>query len=121
MSKKIGVIGLGYVGLPLAVEFGKKFQTIGYDINLKRIQELKSGFDNTSEISKYKLQSSVKLKLSSDLEDLKKCNIYIISVPTPISSKNEPDLKILLKATKSVASILKKGNIVILMPDMSIL
>jgi len=113
MIKKIGVIGLGYVGLPLATEFGKKFSTIGYDTNSKRINELKEGFDHTGEISKRKLQSSIKLTLSSKIEALKSCNIYIISVPTPINSKNEPDLRILLDATQSIGSILKKGNIVI--------
>jgi len=113
MIEKIGVIGLGYVGLPLAVEFGRKFDTIGYDINPNRIQELKLGFDNTAEISKKKLRSSRNFKLSSDLTDLKKCNIYIISVPTPIDYKNKPDLKILLEATKSIGSILKKKDIII--------
>ena len=87
MVKKIGVIGLGYVGLPLAVEFGRKFQTIGYDISSTRINELHEGFDHTGEISKRKLQSSIKLTLSSEIKDLENCNIYIISVPTPINLK----------------------------------
>ena len=113
MSKKIAVIGLGYVGLPLAVEFGRKFQTIGYDLNESRIQELNQGFDYTGEISKRKFQSSIKLRLTSKLEDLKICNIYIVSVPTPIDSKKQPDLSLLLRATKSIGSILKKKDIVI--------
>jgi len=113
MLKKIAVIGLGYVGLPLAVEFGKKFQTFGYDLNIKRIQELKKGFDHTGEISKRKLQSSIKLTLSSEIQDLKKCNIYIVSVPTPIDAEKNPDLNILLDATSSIGSILNKGDLVI--------
>ena len=78
MATKIGIIGLGYVGLPLAVEFGKKFSTIGYDINSKRIEDLIKGIDYTGETSKRNIESSLKLFFSSDLNDLKNCNIYII-------------------------------------------
>ena len=106
-NHKIGIVGLGYVGLPLAVEFGKKYDTIAYDINQSRINELLTGLDSTGEVTKDNLQSSIKLSLTSNLEDLSKCNIYIISVPTPINKKNEPDLSILLSATKSIASIIK--------------
>ena len=112
-SHKIGIVGLGYVGLPFAVEFGKKYNTIAYDINQSRIDELLNGFDSTGEITKHNLQSSKKLSLTSSLEDLSKCNIYIISVPTPINNKNEPDLSILLSATRSIGSIIKKKDIVI--------
>jgi len=112
-NHKIGIIGLGYVGLPLAVEFGKKYNTIAYDINQSRVNELLDGLDSTGELSKGNLQSSIKLSLTSKLEDLSKCNIYIISVPTPINKKNEPDLSILLSATKSIASIIKENDIVI--------
>ena len=84
---KIGIVGLGYVGLPLAVEFGKKFETFAYDINQKRINELLNGLDSTGEITKRSLQSSIKLTLSNDLKDLSECNVYIISVPTPIDKK----------------------------------
>ena len=112
-NHKIGIIGLGYVGLPLAVEFGKKYSTIAYDINQNRIDELSSGFDITGEITKRNIQSSIKLSLTPKLEDLSKCNIYIISVPTPINNKNEPDLSILLSASKSVGSIIRKKDIVI--------
>ena len=110
---KIGIIGLGYVGLPLAVEFGKKYNTIAYDINKNRINELLKGLDSTGEITKRNLQSSIKLSLTNNLKNLSKCNIYIISVPTPINKKNEPDLSILLSATESIASIIKKKDIVI--------
>ncbi len=110
---KIGIIGLGYVGLPLAVEFGKKYNTIAYDINKNRINELLKGLDSTGEITKRNLQSSIKLSLTNNLKNLSKCNIYIISVPTPINKKKEPDLSILLSATESIASIIKKKDIVI--------
>tara|TARA_Y100001970_G_scaffold124830_1_gene154513 strand:- start:238 stop:1494 length:1257 start_codon:yes stop_codon:yes gene_type:complete len=112
-NHKIGIIGLGYVGLPLAVEFGKKYSTYAYDINNKRVKELLNGLDSTGEITKRNLQSSIKLTLTSNLEHLSKCNIYIISVPTPINKKNEPDLSILLSATKDVASLIKKNDIII--------
>ena len=112
-NKKIAIIGLGYVGLPLAVEFGKKYSTIGFDANISRINELTSGYDSTGEITKRKLQSSIKLSLSSELTDIKDCNIFIIAVPTPIDKDKNPDLKILLSATKSVAQNLKRNDIVI--------
>ena len=112
-NKKISVIGLGYVGLPLAVEFGIKFNTVGYDVNNRRVEELKTGFDRTEEITKKKLQSSRKLFLTSNLENIKNSNIYIIAVPTPIDKENNPDLNILLNATSIVASVLKKDDIVI--------
>ena len=86
-NKKIAIIGLGYVGLPLAVEFGKKYKTIGYDLNSDRIDELTLGLDNTGEITKRNLQSSIKLSLTNNIEDIFNCNIYIMSVPTPIDKK----------------------------------
>ena len=113
MRKKIGIVGLGYVGVPLAVEFGKKFITVGYDTNENRINELKKGIDSTGEVSKRNLQSSIKLSFTSELENIKNCNYYIIAVPTPIDKNKKPDLKILQSATKSIGSILKKDDIVI--------
>ena len=110
---KIAIIGLGYVGLPLAVEFGKKYQTVGFDVNNKRVKELSLGFDYTGEISKRSLSSSIKLNFSSNNDSISNCNIYIIAVPTPIDSKDQPDLSILFSATKLVASKLSKGDIVI--------
>ena len=112
-NHKISIVGLGYVGLPLAVEFGKKYNTIGYDVNQRRIDELHNGLDSTGEITKRNLQSSIKLSLTSNLEELSKCNIHIISVPTPINKNNEPDLSILLSATKSIGKLIKKDDIVI--------
>jgi len=113
MKTKISIIGLGYVGLPLAVEFGKIYDTIAFDINKKRVNELLIGFDKTGEISKRKLASSIKLNFSNNKESLSNSNIYIIAVPTPIDSKNNPDLTVLLSATKIIGKYLQKGNIVI--------
>jgi len=113
MENKIAVIGLGYVGIPLAVEFGKKHTTIGLDINLERIEELKTGFDRTLEMSKENLESAVNLSYTADINDAKDCNIYIITVPTPINKKNLPDLSPLISSSHSVGSVIKKGDIVI--------
>ena len=107
------VIGLGYVGLPLAVEFGKKRKTIGYDLNSKRINELEMSQDVTLEVSKNELKSAVKLSFTNDLNDIKNCGIFIVTVPTPINNDHEPDLSPLKKATKSIGKILKKNDVVI--------
>ncbi len=113
MNHKIAVIGLGYVGIPLAVEFGKKITTIGIDINLERIDELKTGFDRTLEMTKEDLESATHLSYTSDIKDAKDCNIFIITVPTPINKKNLPDLTPLISSSHSVGSVIKKGDIVI--------
>ena len=113
MVYNIAVIGLGYVGIPLAVEFGKKYKTIGLDIDESRIKELKSGFDRTLEMSSEDLSSAVNLTYTCKIDDLEDCNIYIITVPTPINNKNHPDLNPLINSSTSVGSILKKGDIVI--------
>ncbi|URR36867.1 Vi polysaccharide biosynthesis UDP-N-acetylglucosamine C-6 dehydrogenase TviB [Thermosynechococcus sp. HN-54] len=110
---KIAVIGLGYVGLPLAVEFGKKYYTIGYDIDDQRIAELKQGYDRTGEVSEDDLQSCYLLMYTTCLEDLRKCNIFVISVPTPIDYYKVPDLEPLRKASKSVGQVLSPQSIVI--------
>jgi len=110
---KISVIGLGYVGLPLAAEFGKIYDTIGFDINKKRILELKKFQDRTNELSKIELKKSNFLKYTNDLKNIANADIYIVTVPTPIDEGKNPDLNPLLEATKAVASVLKKGNIVI--------
>ena len=111
--KQIAVVGLGYVGLPLAVEFGKKRNVIGFDINQERINNLKNYLDKTKEVSSKNLKASKYLDFTNDLNDLKKCKIFIITVPTPINKNMKPDLKFLLKSSKSVGSILSKGSIVI--------
>ena len=112
-SAPIAVVGLGYVGLPLAVEFGLKRNVIGFDINESRINELKKGFDRTLEISDEELKNSINLSFSNNLEDLKECKIFIITVPTPINKNKEPDLAPLKQASNAIGSILKKGDIVI--------
>lgn len=111
--EKIGIIGLGYVGLPLAVEFGKVLDVIGFDINKERIEELKTGFDRTKEVESTELKSSKKLSFTFNLEDLKSANYFIVTVPTPVDEYKKPDLTPLLSASKTVGSVLKKGDIVI--------
>ena len=122
MNHKIGIIGLGYVGLPLAVEFAKKYPTVGFDINQKRVDELNSGKDNTLEVEDKMLQNVLHtspdlinngLFVSSELDDLKHCNTYIITVPTPTDKNNRPVLTPLHKASESVGKVLKKGDFVI--------
>lgn len=110
---KIAIIGLGYVGLPLAVEFGKKFPVIGYDINNQRIKNLKKGIDDTLETSKRELSDATYLKYSNNHEDMKSQNCFIITVPTPINSKKKPDLSLLINATEIVGKLLKKEDLVI--------
>ncbi len=112
-SKRIAVVGLGYVGLPLAVEFGKKRSVIGFDINQGRIQELKSGVDNTLEVSPEDLRAAKHLEYSSSLEELKNCDVFIVTVPTPIDQANRPDLTPLIKASEKVGKAMKAGSIVI--------
>jgi UDP-N-acetyl-D-galactosamine dehydrogenase len=109
----IGVVGLGYVGLPLAVEFGRKRKVIGYDTNDLRIKDLKKGLDRTLETTDKELNDAVYLSYTNNLEDLRNCNIYIITVPTPIDHDKKPDLSPLVKASKAIGSILKTGDIVI--------
>lgn len=112
-EKIIAVIGLGYVGLPLAVEFGKKYSTVGFDINKGRISELENGVDRTLEVSSDDLKASSGLSFSSDIEFIKDCNVYIITVPTPVDKHNRPDLTPLYKASETVGKVLKPGDIVI--------
>ncbi|MFP0980159.1 Vi polysaccharide biosynthesis UDP-N-acetylglucosamine C-6 dehydrogenase TviB [Acinetobacter baumannii] len=110
---KIAIIGLGYVGLPLAVEFGKHKPTIGFDINTDRIQELKSGHDHTLEVTSDELKHVHQLSYTADIEDLKTANFFIVTVPTPIDDFKQPDLTPLVKASQSIAKVLKKGDIVV--------
>jgi UDP-N-acetyl-D-galactosamine dehydrogenase len=109
----IGVIGLGYVGLPLAVEFGKKFQTVGFDINDARVDELRGGSDSTLECTPEELASSNQLTFSTTLDDLHACNVYVVTVPTPVDSANRPDLTPLLKASVTIGKVISKGDVVI--------
>lgn len=110
---KIAVIGLGYVGLPLAVEFGKKVPVVGFDIYQKRIDELKSGQDHTLEVSPEELVQSAHLTYSANLDDLKDCNFFIVTVPTPIDEFKQPDLTPLVKASTSIGKVLNKGDVVV--------
>lgn len=110
---KIAIVGLGYVGLPLAVEFGKKFPTLGFDIDKQRVNELTSGFDKTLETKFQDISSIPNLSFTSNLEDLKDSTIYIVTVPTPVDEFKNPDLGPLLTASEMIGSILKKGDAVI--------
>lgn len=110
---KIAIVGLGYVGLPLSVEFGKKYPVTGFDINQNRVLQLRKGLDITHEIDEESVRRAVSLNFTDKIEDIRDCNIYIITVPTPIDNNKQPDLKPLLYATNLVAGLLKKGDIVI--------
>lgn len=110
---KIAIIGLGYVGLPLAVEFGKKVPVVGFDIHQKRIDELREGRDHTLEVSTDELKQSVYLHYTAQLQDLSACNFFIVTVPTPIDEYKQPDLTPLVKASESIAKVLKKGDVVV--------
>lgn len=110
---KIGVIGLGYVGLPLAVEFGKKYNVIGLDINTERVKELQSGLDATLEVTRNELAEAEFLKYSTSFSDLADCNVYIVTVPTPINRHKQPDLTPLIKASEAIGKVLKTGDTVI--------
>ncbi len=110
---KIGIIGLGYVGLPLAVEFGKILPTVGFDINAARIEELKGGNDHTLETSSEELRKATHLTFAADLEKLRPCNVFIVGVPTPVDKNKRPDLTPLLKASETVGKVLNPNDVVI--------
>lgn len=110
---KVAVIGLGYVGLPLAVEFGKKFSTLGFDINQQRINDLCAGCDHTLEVTTEELLSATQLTFTADLEQLRNANIYIVTVPTPIDEHRQPDLTPLIRASEALGKVIKRGDTVI--------
>ncbi|MES3040549.1 MAG: Vi polysaccharide biosynthesis UDP-N-acetylglucosamine C-6 dehydrogenase TviB [Pseudomonadota bacterium] len=110
---KLAILGLGYVGLPLAVEFGKKRSVVGFDINEARISALNAGHDSTLEVNDEELASAMHLIFSSTLDNLKSCNVFIVTVPTPIDEHRQPDLTPLIKASETIGKVLKKGDIVI--------
>jgi UDP-N-acetyl-D-galactosamine dehydrogenase len=112
-SRTVAIIGLGYVGLPLAVEFGKKRKVVGFDINAKRVAELKTGQDHTLEVDIDDLQKAKHLQYTTDPAALAACEIFIVTVPTPIDKHNRPDLTPLIKASTTIGKVLKKGDIVI--------
>lgn len=115
-NMKIGVVGLGYVGLPLARLFSTKYPTVGYDLNTKRVKDLMSGHDMTLEVDDNLLADAINnngFLCSSNLEDIKDCNIYIVAVPTPVDENNRPDLKPLWGASETIGKVISKGDIVI--------
>ncbi len=113
MNHKIAVIGLGYVGLPLAVEFSKKYETIGFDINTQRIMELDENLDSTLEVTTEELKNAESLTFTNDIFRIKYCNTYIITVPTPIDRDKKPDLTPLIKASEMLSKIISKGDLVV--------
>ena len=110
---KIAIIGLGYVGLPLAVEFGKRHDTVGFDINKKRVEELKKRIDRTLETNSEDMRAAKRLLVTTDIEDIRSCSVYIVTVPTPIDEHNRPDLTPVERATETVAKVLGKNDIVV--------
>lgn len=110
---RIGVVGLGYVGLPLAVEFGKHYNTVGFDVKQARIDELSRGRDSTLEVSRQELKSADRLTFTGDVKDMKSCKVYIVTVPTPIDEYKRPDLTPLVKASESLGTVLKRGDVVV--------
>jgi UDP-N-acetyl-D-galactosamine dehydrogenase len=113
INAKIAIIGLGYVGLPLAVAFGEKYQVIGFDINAERITNLKNGLDTTLQCTSQEIANASKLIFTHDLSQIKDCSIFIVTVPTPVTTDKQPDLHLLLTASKMIGEVLKKGDIVI--------
>ena len=112
-STKIAIVGLGYVGLPLAVEFGKHFDTVGFDIHTGRVDELRAGQDLTRETPPGELAAATRLRFSTDIDDIAACNVFIVTVPTPVDEANRPDLNPLQSASASIGTVLKPGDIVI--------
>jgi UDP-N-acetyl-D-glucosamine/UDP-N-acetyl-D-galactosamine dehydrogenase len=112
-NSRIGVVGLGYVGLPLAVEFGKRHETVGFDVNPKRVSELHRGLDRTLEVTRAELKAARLLSFTTNLPRLKRCNVFIVTVPTPIDGYKRPDLAPLMRASESVGAVLKRGAVVI--------
>ena len=110
---RIGVVGLGYVGLPLAVEFGRRFATVGFDVKVGRVEELRRGHDSTLETDAVELAAATKLSFTSKLADLKACRVFIVTVPTPIDEYKRPDLSPLVKASEALGQVLKKGDVVV--------
>ncbi|MDQ3228443.1 MAG: Vi polysaccharide biosynthesis UDP-N-acetylglucosamine C-6 dehydrogenase TviB, partial [Pseudomonadota bacterium] len=112
-NARIAIIGLGYVGLPLAVEFGKQYDTVGFDINAARIAELKEGRDSTLEVEPEEFALATRLRFSAQLDAIGDCNVYIVTVPTPIDAAKRPDLTPLVKASEAIGSVLKRGDVVV--------
>ncbi len=112
-AARIGVIGLGYVGLPLAVAFGRRFDTLGYDLNATRVAELRDGYDRTRETDAQTIQGAARLGFTDNADDLRACNVFIVTVPTPVDNAKRPDLSPLIAASRMVGSLLKAGDVVV--------
>jgi UDP-N-acetyl-D-glucosamine/UDP-N-acetyl-D-galactosamine dehydrogenase len=112
-NTKIAIVGLGYVGLPLAVEFGKRYDTLGFDINATRVEQLRAGTDITLEVDADELAGAGRLRFSAALDDIRDCNVYIVTVPTPIDSAKRPDLTPLIKASEALGQVIKAGDVVV--------
>ena len=112
-TASIGVIGLGYVGLPLAVEFGRKYPVVGFDTNEDRVAELRRGEDSTLEVEPAELRAAPLLAFTGAIEELRRCNIFIVTVPTPIDRYKRPDLTFLIGASETIGKVLKRGDVVI--------
>ncbi|MGB3498706.1 Vi polysaccharide biosynthesis UDP-N-acetylglucosamine C-6 dehydrogenase TviB [Rhodanobacter lindaniclasticus] len=110
---RIAIVGLGYVGLPLAVEFGRRYDTVGFDIRAARVDELRAGHDHTLEVDAAELAAATRLRFSAELDGIRECNVYIVTVPTPIDVAKRPDLTPLVKASESLGQVLKRGDIVV--------
>jgi len=112
-NTKIAIVGLGYVGLPLAVEFGKRYDTLGFDINATRVEQLRTGLDTTLEVDADELAAASRLRFSASLDDIRPCNVYIVTVPTPIDSAKRPDLTPLIKASEALGKVIEVGDVVV--------
>jgi len=110
---KVGIIGCGYVGLPLAVEFGQRFDTVGFDVNAKRIKALQAGRDTTLETTRRELKAASRLTFTANPAGLKRCRVFIVTVPTPIDEHKRPDLGPLRRASETVGRVLKRGDVVV--------
>ena len=110
---RIGIIGLGYVGLPLAIEFGKQYPTIGFDLKQERIDELGAGQDSTREVAPEELTQAERLEFTSNASDLADCNVYIVTVPTPIDAHKRPDFSFLKNASRTIGGMISAGDVVI--------
>ncbi len=112
-NTRVAIVGLGYVGLPLAVEFGRRYDTVGFDIRAARVEELRAGHDHTLEVDAAELAAATRLRFSAQLDGIRECNVYIVTVPTPIDAAKRPDLTPLVRASESLGQVLKHGDIVV--------
>ncbi len=112
-NAKIAVVGLGYVGLPLAVEFGKRYETVGYDVSAARVEALRAGTDTTLEVDAAEMTQAARLRFTAALDDIRHCHVYIVTVPTPIDAAKRPDLTPLIRASEALGQVIAAGDIVV--------